>query len=343
MSEAAGDFKALLSKLALGQRLSEGEAALAFDRMMSGDATPAQMGGFLMALRVRGETVEEITGAARTMRAKALAIEAPPGAIDTVGTGGDGAGTFNISTAASLVVAGCGVPVAKHGNRAFSSRSGAADILAALGVNIDAEPSVVSRAMVEAGIGFLMAPRYHSAMRHVGPTRVELGTRTIFNLLGPLSNPAGAKRQLVGVFAPNWVRPIAEVLAKLGSERAWVVHGDGLDELTTTGTTLVAELKDGKVASFEVTPEDAGLPRATLDDIKGGDPAANAAQLTLLLDGRRGPLRDIVLLNSAAALIVAGRARDLRRGVDQAAEAIDEGKARRVLEKLVAITNGRAP
>ena len=343
MSEAAGDFKALLSKLALGQRLSEGEAALAFDRMMSGDATPAQMGGFLMALRVRGETVEEITGAARTMRAKALRIDAPPGAIDTVGTGGDGAGTFNISTAASLVVAGCGVPVAKHGNRAFSSRSGAADILAALGVNIDAEPSVVSRAMVEAGIGFLMAPRYHSAMRHVGPTRVELGTRTIFNLLGPLSNPAGAKRQLVGVFAPNWVRPIAEVLAKLGSERAWVVHGDGLDELTTTGTTLVAELKDGKVASFEVTPEDAGLPRATLDDIKGGDPAANAAQLTLLLDGRRGPLRDIVLLNSAAALIVAGRARDLRRGVDQAAEAIDEGKARRVLEKLVAITNGRAP
>ena len=343
MSEAAGDFKALLSKLALGQRLSEGEAALAFDRMMSGDATPAQMGGFLMALRVRGETVEEITGAARSMRAKALRIDAPPGAIDTVGTGGDGAGTFNISTAASLVVAGCGVPVAKHGNRAFSSRSGAADILAALGVNIDAEPSVVSRAMVEAGIGFLMAPRYHSAMRHVGPTRVELGTRTIFNLLGPLSNPAGAKRQLVGVFAPNWVRPIAEVLAKLGSERAWVVHGDGLDELTTTGTTLVAELKDGKVASFEVTPEDAGLPRATLDDIKGGDPAANAAQLTLLLDGRRGPLRDIVLLNSAAALIVAGRARDLRRGVDQAAEAIDEGKARRVLEKLVAITNGRAP
>ncbi len=343
MSEAAGDFKALLSKLALGQRLSEGEAALAFDRMMSGDATPAQMGGFLMALRVRGETVEEITGAARSMRAKALRIDAPPGAIDTVGTGGDGAGTFNISTAASLVVAGCGVPVAKHGNRAFSSRSGAADILAALGVNIDAEPSIVGRAMVEAGIGFLMAPRYHSAMRHVGPTRVELGTRTIFNLLGPLSNPAGAKRQLVGVFAPNWVRPIAEVLAKLGSERAWVVHGDGLDELTTTGTTLVAELKDGKVASFEVTPEDAGLPRATLDDIKGGDPAANAAQLTLLLDGRRGPLRDIVLLNSAAALIVAGRARDLRRGVDQAAEAIDEGKARRVLEKLVAITNGRAP
>jgi anthranilate phosphoribosyltransferase len=342
MSEAAADFKALLGKVAAGQRLSEDEAAQAFDRMMSGDATPAQMGGFLMALRVRGETVAEITGAARTMRAKAAHITAPAGAIDTVGTGGDGIGTFNISTAAALVVAGCGVPVAKHGNRAFSSKSGAADILAALGVNIDAEADVVERAITEAGIGFLMAPRYHGAMRHVGPTRVELGTRTIFNILGPLSNPAGAKRQLVGVFAPSWVRPVAEVLGKLGSERAWVVHGDGLDELTTTGTTLVAELKDGKVSTFEVTPEDAGLPRARLDDIKGGDPTANAAHMTRLLDGGRGPLRDIVLLNSAAALIVAGRARDLRHGVDQAADAIDEGKARRVLEKLVAITNGRA-
>jgi anthranilate phosphoribosyltransferase len=342
MSEAAADLKALLGKLAAGQRLSEDESAQAFDRMMSGDATPAQMGAFLMALRLRGETVEEITGAARTMRAKAAPITAPAGAIDTVGTGGDGVGTFNISTAAALVVAGCGVPVAKHGNRAFSSKSGAADILAALGVNIDADAAIVERAMIEAGIGFLMAPRYHSAMRHVGPTRVELGTRTIFNLLGPLSNPAGAKRQLVGVFAPNWVRPVAEVLGKLGSERAWVVHGEGLDELTTTGTTLVAELKDGKVSTFEVTPEDAGLPRARLDDIKGGDPAANAAHMTLLLEGQRGPLRDIVLLNSAAALIVAGRARDLRHGVDQAADAIDEGKARRVLEKLVAITTGRA-
>ena len=342
MSEAAADFKALLGKLAAGQRLSEDESAQAFDRMMSGDATPAQMGSFLMALRLRGETVEEITGAARTMRAKAAHITAPPGAIDTVGTGGDGVGTFNISTAAALVVAGCGVPVAKHGNRAFSSKSGAADILAALGVNIDAEAATVERAITEAGIGFLMAPRYHSATRHVGPTRAELGTRTIFNLLGPLSNPADARRQLVGVYAPNWVRPVAEVLGKLGSERAWVVHGDGLDELTTTGTTLVSELKDGKVSDFEVTPEDAGLPRAKLDDIKGGDPAANAAHMTQLLEGRRGPLRDIVLLNSAAALIVAGRARDLRQGVNQAADAIDEGKARGVLEKLVAITNGRA-
>ncbi|HJT07508.1 MAG TPA: anthranilate phosphoribosyltransferase [Stellaceae bacterium] len=340
MSEAAADFKALLGKLAAGQRLSEDESAQAFDRMMSGDATPAQMGAFLMALRLRGETVEEITGAARTMRAKAAHITAPAGAIDTVGTGGDGIGTFNISTAAALVVAGCGVPVAKHGNRAFSSKSGAADVLAALGVNIDAEAPIVERAISEVGIGFLMAPRYHSATRHVAPTRAELGTRTIFNLLGPLSNPAGAKRQLVGVFAPNWVRPVADVLGKLGSERAWVVHGEGLDELTTTGTTLVAELKDGQVSAFEVTPEDAGLPRAKIDDIKGGDPAANAAHMTQLLEGRRGPLRDIVLLNSAAALIVAGRAHDLRQGVDQAADAIDEGKARRVLEKLVAITNG---
>jgi anthranilate phosphoribosyltransferase len=342
MSGAPADFKALLAKLAAGQRLSEDEAAQAFDRMMSGDATPSQMGAFLMALRLRGETVEEITGAARTMRAKALHIKAPAGAIDTVGTGGDGIGTFNISTAAALVVAGCGVPVAKHGNRAFSSKSGAADILAALGVYLDAEADVVERAIIEAGIGFLMAPRYHGAMRHVGPTRIELGTRTIFNILGPLSNPAGAKRQLVGVFAPNWVRPLAEVLGKLGSERAWVVHGEGLDELTTTGTTQVAELKDGKVTTFEVTPEDAGLPRARLDDIKGGDPATNAAHMTQLLEGRRGPLRDIVLLNSAAALIVAGRAPDLRQGVGQAADAIDEGKARRVLDKLVAVTNGRA-
>jgi anthranilate phosphoribosyltransferase len=342
MSEVADDFKAVLAKVASGQSLSEGEAAAAFDRMMSGDATPAQMGGFLMALRVRGETVEEITGAARTMRAKALSIEAPPGAIDTVGTGGDGAGTFNVSTAAALVVAGSGVPVAKHGNRNFSSKCGSADILAALGVNIDAEASLVRRAMVEAGIGFLMAPRYHSAMRHVGPTRVELGTRTIFNLLGPLSNPAGAKRQLVGVFARDWVKPIAEVLGKLGSERAWVVHGQGLDEITTTGMTAVAELKDGKVDTFEVTPEEAGLPRSRLEDIKGADPASNAAQATALLEGQRGPLRDIVLLNAAAALIVAGRARDLREGVDQGAQSIDSGAAKRALERLIAITNAAA-
>src|SRR5690348_11434675 len=276
MSEAAADFKALLGKLAAGQRLSEDESAQAFDRMMSGDATPAQMGAFLMALRLRGETVEEITGAARTMRAKAAHITAPAGAIDTVGTGGDGIGTFNISTAAALVVAGCGVPVAKHGNRAFSSKSGAADVLAALGVNIDCDMEVVRRCLWQVGICFLMAPRHHSATRHVAPTRVELATRTIFNLLGPLSNPAGTRRQLVGVFAPEWVRPIAEVLGRLGAEHAWVVHGDGVDELTTAGVTTVAAFKGDKVRTFEVVPEDFGLPRARLDDIRGGEPQHNA-------------------------------------------------------------------
>jgi anthranilate phosphoribosyltransferase len=335
---SAADFKAVLARLAAGERLSERESADAFDVMMSGDATPSQMGAFLMALRLRGETVDEITGAARTMRAKALPIAAPADAIDTVGTGGDNAGTFNISTAAAIIVAGAGVTVAKHGNRNFSSKSGSADILAALGVNLDADVGAVQGAMREAGIGFLMAPKYHSAMRHVGPTRVELGTRTIFNLLGPISNPAGAKRQLVGVFAPAWVKPIAEVLGKLGSERAWVVHGEGLDELTTTGTSFVAELKGGKVETFEVTPEQAGLKRTTLDRLKGGEPQENAAKLRAILAGEEGPIRDIVLLNAAAALIVAGKARDLRAGVGLAANSIASGAAKRALDTLVAIT-----
>jgi anthranilate phosphoribosyltransferase len=333
------DFKAILVRLAAGERLSESDSAAAFDVMMSGNATPSQMGAFLMALRLRGETVEEITGAARTMRAKALPITAPAGAIDTVGTGGDGAGTFNISTAAAIVVAGAGVPVAKHGNRNFSSKSGAADILQALGVNLDAGVGAVQRAMQEAHIGFLMAPKYHSAMRHVGPTRVELGTRTIFNLLGPISNPAGAKRQLVGVFAAAWVKPVADVLGKLGSERAWVVHGEGLDELTTCGTSVVAELNHGTVETFEVTPDMAGLKSAKLDDIRGGDPAANAAKLHELLDGAEGPIRDIVLLNAAAALIVAGKAKDLKEGVAIGAKSIASGAAKQSLAKLVTITN----
>jgi anthranilate phosphoribosyltransferase len=333
------DFKQILARLAAGETLSEADSAAAFDVMMSGDATPSQMGAFLMALRLRGETVEEITGAARTMRAKALPIVAPPGAIDTVGTGGDGAGTFNISTAAAIVVAGAGVPVAKHGNRNFSSKSGAADILQALGVNLDAGVGPVQRAMREACIGFLMAPKYHSAMRHVGPTRVEIGTRTIFNLLGPISNPAGAKRQLVGVFAPNWTKPIAEVLGKLGSERAWVVHGQGLDELTTTGSSTVAELNHGKVETFEVTPEMAGLKRATIADLRGGDPQENAATLRALLDGKEGPIRDIVLLNAAAALIVSDKAKDLKEGVAIGMQSIASGAARRSLDRLIAITN----
>ena len=336
---AATDLRPLLAQVASGRALSESEAEAAFDIIMNGDATPSQMGAFLMALRVRGETVDEITGAARIMRAKALAIEAPPGTIDTCGTGGDGSGTFNVSTASALVAAGCGVSVAKHGNRALSSKSGSADVLTALGVNIDADMTVVRRCLWEVGIGFLMAPRHHSAMRHVAPTRVELATRTIFNLLGPMSNPAGAKRQLVGVFAPEWVVPMAEVLGRLGAERAWVVHGAGIDELTTAGVSTVAEFKDGRVTSFEVAPEDAGLARVPRDALRGGEPAHNAAQMRELLGGATGPLRDIVLLNSAAALFVAGRAADLREGVRMAAEALDGGAAKRALDRLVAETN----
>jgi anthranilate phosphoribosyltransferase len=333
------DLRPLLARVASGERLSEAEAEEAFDVIMSGDATPSQMGGLLMGLRVRGESVDEITGAARSMRSKAVMIDAPPGTIDTVGTGGDGSGTFNISTATGLVVAGTGVPVAKHGNRAFSSKSGAADVLTALGVNIECEMAIVRKCLWEIGICFLMAPRHHGAMRHVGPTRVELGTRTIFNILGPLSNPAGAKRLLLGVFAPQWVVPMAEVLGRLGAEHAWVVHGSGLDEITTAGTTIVAEYRNGEVRRFEITPEDAGLDRATLDDLRGGDPAHNASLMRSVLAGDKGMLRDIVLLNAAAALIIAGRAADLPAGVALAADTIDSGKATEVLERLVAETN----
>ena len=333
------DLRPLLARVAIGERLSEAEAEEAFDIIMSGNATPSQMGGLLMGLRVRGETVDEITGAARSMRSKAVMIDAPPGTIDTVGTGGDGSGTFNISTATGLVVAGAGVPVAKHGNRAFSSKSGAADVLTALGVNIECEMAIVQKCLWEVGICFLMAPRHHGAMRHVGPTRVELGTRTIFNILGPLSNPAGAKRLLLGVFAPQWVVPMAEVLGRLGAEHAWVVHGSGLDEITTSGTTIVAEYRNGEVRRFEIAPEDAGLDRATLDDLRGGDPAHNAALMRCVLAGDKGKLRDIVLLNAAAALIIAGRAADLPAGVALAADTIDSGKAAAVLERLVAETN----
>src|SRR5438128_4659088 len=339
MTGDTADLKALLAHVAQGRTLDESEAEAAFDIIMSGDATPSQMGAFLMALRVRGETVDEITGAARIMRAKAVAIDAPPGTIDTCGTGGDSSGSFNISTASALVVAGCGVPVAKHGNRALSSRSGSADVLTALGVNIEADLAIVRRCLWEIGIGFLMAPRHHSATRHVAPTRVELGTRTIFNLLGPLSSPAGARRQLVGVFAPEWVRPMAEVLGRLGAEHAWVVHGSGIDELTTAGTTRVAEFRDDRVVEFEVEPEDAGVKPAKLDQLKGGEPAHNAALIRDLLGGGHGPLRDVVLLNSAAALLVAGRADNLRDGAELAAQSIDSGAARKVLDKLVAMTN----
>ena len=335
------DFKALIAKLATGATLSQEEAYAAFDIMMSGDATPSQAGGFLMGLRVRGETVDEITGAAKAMRAKAAKITAPEGAIDTCGTGGDATGTYNVSTAAALVVAACGVPVAKHGNRAMSSKSGSADVLTALGVNIEADHAVVEAAIADVGIGFLMAPRHHGAMRHVAGTRVELGTRTIFNILGPLSNPAGAKRQLIGVFDDKWLVPIAEVLGNLGSERVWVVHGsDGMDELTTTGPSTVASLDGGTVTTFEVNPEDAGLARADLADLKGGDPDYNAAALTAVLDGKPSAYRDIVLLNAGGALVVAGKAANLAAGVADAATAVDDGAARRVLAHLVAATNG---
>ena len=337
------DLKPLIAAVAGGRSLDEHEAEQAFDILMSGDATPTQIGAFLMALRVRGETVPEITGAVRTMRAKMLKIDAPDGAIDTCGTGGDNSGTLNISTGAAIVTAAAGVPVAKHGNRAASSKTGTADVLGALGVNIDADIALIREALWSANICFLMATRHHSAMRHVGPSRVELGTRTIFNLMGPLSNPAGARLQLLGVFAQAWIEPLAQVLASLGTERAWVVHGsDGLDEITTTGPTYVAELRGGKVGLLEVTPEMAGLPRATPADLKGADAATNAAAITGLLAGHPGPYRDIVLLNSAAALVLAGRATDLKSGVALAAFAIDSGKAKATLAELVAITN-RAP
>lgn len=340
MSGDMGDFKALLAKVATGVTLSEAEAEHAFSIIMSGNATPAQMGGFLMALRVRGETVGEITGAVRAMRAKALTIEAPDGIIDTCGTGGDGAHTYNISTAVAFVIAGCGVPVAKHGNRAISSKSGAGDVLSALGVNLDADFTLVRRALFDAHIGFLLATRHHTAMRNVGPTRVELGTRTIFNLMGPLSNPAGAKRQLMGVYDAKWVEPLAQVLRNLGSTRAWVVSGaDGLDEITTTGPTHVAELRDGQVRRFEVTPEEAGLTRVTLADLRGGSPEENADALRAVLAGATGPYRDIVLLNAAAALVVADAVPDLKAGVAKAADCIASGQATLALDRLVSITN----
>lgn len=337
-------FRALIAKAATGAPLAFDEAREAFGLMMTGNATPAQVAGLLMAMRVRGETVEEITAGATALRERMTRINAPPGAVDTCGTGGDAAGTHNISTAAALVVAGCGVPVAKHGNRGLSSRSGSSDVLTALGVDVEADLALVERAIGEAGIGFMMAPRHHGAMRHVAGPRVELGTRTVFNLLGPLANPAGVRRQVVGVFAAAWVEPLAEVLGRLGAEFAWVVHGrdDGLDELTTTGPTLVAEWDGTKVRTFEVTPEEAGLPRARLDDLKGGEPAQNAAAIRAVLSGERSPLRDAALLGAAGALMVAGRARSLREGAAIAAESVDGGAAARALDRLVGITNERA-
>ena len=333
------DLKGLIALAAQGRSLSRTEAEEAFNIMMSGEATPAQIGGLLMALRVRGESIDEITGAVTVMRQKMTRIEAPAGAIDVCGTGGDGAHTLNISTAAAFVCAGCGVKVAKHGNRAASSKSGAADVLAALGVNIDADLAVVQKALWEVGTTFMWAQRHHSAMRHVGPARTELGTRTIFNIMGPISNPAGVTRQLVGVFSAQWLEPIARVLGNLGTEHAWVVHGsDGLDEITVTGPTEVCELKDGQIRRFQVSPLDLGLPLSSAADIRGGDPESNAEAIRALFDGKTGAYRDIVIMNAAGALVIAGAAADLAAGAKLAAAAIDSGKAAAVLDHLIEVT-----
>jgi anthranilate phosphoribosyltransferase len=333
-------FKALIAKVADGKSLSREEAKEAFDVMMSGEATPSQIGGFLMALRVRGETVDEITGAVQSMREKMLRVPAPPDAIDIVGTGGDASGSYNISTASAFVAAGAGLKVAKHGNRALSSKSGAADTLAELGVKLDIGPEKIARCISEAGLGFMFAPAHHSAMKHVGPTRVELGTRTIFNLLGPLSNPAGVKRQVTGVFSKAWLEPLAHVLNNLGSERVWVAHGTGgLDEITAAGVTFVAELKDSRVRSFELTPEEAGVPRGKLDDLKGGEAPQNARALRDVLEGAENGFRNAVLMTAGAALLIAGRAGSLKEGAALAAESIASGRAKAVLEKLVAVSN----
>jgi anthranilate phosphoribosyltransferase len=342
-AEPSQELRQLIQKVSGGATLSEDEIRTALEQMTAGAATPAQMGAFLMALRVRGETVEEIAGAAQMLRAKMNRVEVAPDAIDIVGTGGDAHGTYNVSTCAALIAAGAGVKVAKHGNRRVSSKSGASDVLAELGVKLEVPAATIARCVNEAGLGFLWAPMHHPALKHWAPIRGELGIRTIFNLLGPICNPAGVKRQVVGVFSWHWVEPIAHVLNSLGAEHVWVVHGhDGLDELTTTGATDVAELKGGKVTVFEVTPADAGLAPAKLSDLKGGDERDNANAIREVLAGKKTPLRDIAILNAAAALIVAGKAANLLDGAAMAAHSIESGAAQRALDRLVAISNGRA-
>ncbi|MBP7241032.1 anthranilate phosphoribosyltransferase [Amaricoccus sp.] len=335
-------LKPLIGKAAEGP-LGRAQAEAAFAAIMEGDATPAQIGGFLMALRTRGETVEEYAAAASVMRAKCVRVHAPEGAIDIVGTGGDGKGTLNISTAAAFVVAGAGVVVAKHGNRNLSSKSGAADALTELGVNVMVGPEVVERALAEIGIGFMMAPLHHPATRHVMPARQELGTRTIFNILGPLTNPASVRRRLTGAYSRAVIRPMALTLAALGSDRAWLVHGaDGADEVSIAGETHVAELRDGTVTEFTVHPEEAGLPVHPFSAIEGGAPAENAAALRAVLDGAPSAYRDATLLNAAAALLVAERAADLREGVAMAVDSIDSGAARGKAEALARLTTAAA-
>jgi anthranilate phosphoribosyltransferase len=334
-------FKPIIAKVATGSPLSRDEAEHAFDTILSGGSTLAQTGAFLMALRVRGETVDEIAGAVKALRRKMLRVEAPADAIDIVGTGGDNSGSYNVSTLAAILAAACGVKVAKHGNRAASSRSGAADVLSALGVKVGLEPALVTACIEEAGVGFMFAPTHHASMRHVAPVRTELGTRTVFNLLGPLSNPAGVRRQVVGVFSESWLEPVANVLKALGSERVWVVHGrDGLDEITTTGETMVAALEGGTIRRFVITPEEAGLERSRPDDLKGGEAEHNAIALQAVLAGERTAYRDIAVLNAAAALVVSDKAASLRDGAAMAEAAIASGKAQSVLRRLVAVSNG---
>ncbi|MEO9457907.1 MAG: anthranilate phosphoribosyltransferase [Lentilitoribacter sp.] len=333
------ELKPFIGKVAEGGLLSVDEAREAFNVIMSGDATPSQIGGFLMALRMRGETVDEISGAVAVMREKMLPVKAPSDAIDIVGTGGTGSGKYNISTCTAFVVAGCGVTIAKHGNKALSSKSGTADCFNALGLSLDLDVKGVETCIEDAGIGFMFAPNHHSAMRHVGPTRVELGTRTIFNLLGPLSNPANVSRQLLGVFSPQWVEPLAEVLKDRGSTSVWVVHGDGLDELTTTGPSQISALKDGEIKSFTLSPEDAGLQKVDISELLGGDGVHNAKALKDVLQGAKNAYREIVLLNSAASLIVAEKTDDIREGVEIAANSIDSGAAMDKLEQLISTSN----
>jgi len=332
-------LKPFIAKIAARQPLTRQEASDAFEILMSGEASMAQVGGFLMGLRVRGETVDEIAGAVSIMRQKMVPVDAPEGAIDIVGTGGDGTNTYNISTLAALIVAGAGVPVAKHGNRALSSKSGTADALSQLGVKLDIEPDLISRCIREAGIGFMFAQLHHPAMRHVGPARVELGARTIFNIVGPLSSPARVKKQLFGVYSPEWLIPGAEALRDLGLTSAWVVHGSGLDEITTTGPSHVAELKDGEIRRFELTPDDFGVETVSLDAIRGGDGSVNAAALRDVLGGAKTAYRDVALCNAAASLIVAGKAKDVTEGMHLASQSLDTGSAARALETLVTISN----
>lgn len=336
MSDA---FKPLLARLADGATLSEADAQIFFSACLRGEPTPAQVAAALTAMRMRGETVGEITACARAMREAAITLDHPYQVIDVCGTGGDGLHTLNISTAVAFVAAGGGLKVAKHGNRALSSQSGAADVLSALGVNIMASREQQLRALDEAGLCFMFAPAHHGAMKHVSPIRAELGFRTLFNLLGPLGNPAGAQRQVLGVFSERWVEPLARVLGGLGAERAWVVHGGGMDEMTTTGETQVAEYREGQVRLFAITPEAVGLPRAALSDLTGGAPEVNAAALRALLQGEVGAYRDIVALNAAAAFLVADKVETLSEGVELAGQVIDDGRALSALERLCEITH----